>query len=151
MIGPKKMLILGRQAMALLRRAQSRESAVLDTRVIVGAMIQGLLQRRLHDDTDLQLSFHLPLPGDAVIDDCPLGRGLTVRACVARQLAGDPKENEDEDRPYYLSRHDGKRGTAPDRPHCVTARCPLGARIRAACGDGIAKGVVVPDLDSDRR
>jgi hypothetical protein len=144
MIGSKKILARLRSAKAMLRLARHREVGIA-----IDSLICGLLQHHHNTDAD-QLEMRLAPAANAVVHGCPLGWGMTVRACVARQIAGDPREM-DADRPVELARHDKKRGTCPDGPHCVTARCAVGEAIRRACGDQIAQGVKIPVLDSSRR
>lgn len=73
--------------------------------------------------------------------------GVAYLTCVARQIQSDneirgvgsratrARRRTRANRSRELARHDGKRGTTPSRPTCVTTRCEFGAAVRAILGD----------------
>jgi hypothetical protein len=110
---------------ALLDRGHGREALGY-----VRALANVILERRVLSGADhRQLELPLKVAPHEVVAGCPLGIGIRAGACVARQIAGD-KRQANANRAPELARHDGKRGHAPEEPHCITARCETGAWIR---------------------
>lgn len=73
--------------------------------------------------------------------ECPAHGRLRYRVCIARQIHTDQERGGgDDDRPWALRRHDGKRGRAATYVSC-DASCVLGRRIRDHFGDGCAAQV----------
>jgi hypothetical protein len=115
------------------------------------SIVARVVERPPPTEPSAQTELRLPLPKDAIVPGCPLGSGVRVAMCIARQIAGDHKP-VDPNRDPERARHDGKRGVAVDDAHCESRRCALGRSIReAAAPVAIGRGTRRSGSDYLRR
>jgi hypothetical protein len=112
--------------------ARGERPDIAEARRIVSAARRALVARPAEPVDPGQERLHLPMASDSLVWDCPLGCPVSALVCVARQVQSELEIGRG---PAVRRSSPAKRGRAPTRPSCVTARCEVGARVRLLLGD----------------